>query len=323
MPQTLEEMCQIATKKGGKCLSAVYLGANEKLKWQCADGHAWDATPGSVKNATWCPVCANYLPLTIQEMKQIASERGGKCLSEEYISNNKKLKWQCADGHIWWAVPNSIKQQQSWCPKCKESIGENICRAFFEIMFEDKFTKIRPIWLAGEGQARLELDGYNETLKIAFEHQGVHHYDGDIYHKTKNYLDKIRARDNLKLKRCKQLGIKLFIIPEVPRLLPIENLELFIRNEAAKLNITIPRDSNVDIKNIDLYSLRSVMAKLRELANSRGGTLLSVAYVGSKNKLLWQCAKGHSWEATPYSVKKGTWCPSCRKNDRALKKIRF
>ena len=37
--------------------------------------------------------------LTIEEMKKIATDRGGKCLSHVYINGLNRLKWQCANGH--------------------------------------------------------------------------------------------------------------------------------------------------------------------------------------------------------------------------------
>lgn len=54
---TIEEMQQLAISRGGKCLSTEYLNSWTKLRWQCALGHAWEATPAHVKDSTWCPEC--------------------------------------------------------------------------------------------------------------------------------------------------------------------------------------------------------------------------------------------------------------------------
>jgi hypothetical protein len=37
--------------------------------------------------------------LTIEEMRRIARERGGSCLSTEYVNAMGKLKWRCKVGH--------------------------------------------------------------------------------------------------------------------------------------------------------------------------------------------------------------------------------
>lgn len=54
----------------------------------------------------------------LQKVREIAKERGGECLSTQYIANNRKLSFRCADGHVWEAVPSSIFQG-SWCKQCK------------------------------------------------------------------------------------------------------------------------------------------------------------------------------------------------------------
>jgi len=114
---SIEEMQKLAEVKGGKCLSEKYRGTHDKLKWQCDKGHIWDAEPSKIKSGKWCPFCAGNVKSTIEEMQKLADERGGKCLSEKYVNNKTKLKWQCKEGHIWEAVPSDIKSNQ-WCPHC-------------------------------------------------------------------------------------------------------------------------------------------------------------------------------------------------------------
>jgi hypothetical protein len=47
------------------------------------------------------------------------------------------------------------------------------------------------------------------------------------------------------------------------------------------------------------------------LAKNRNGQCISNAYVNARTKLVWRCSKGHEWNATPYSIKGGSWCPIC------------
>jgi hypothetical protein len=58
------------------------------------------------------------------------------------------------------------------------------------------------------------------------------------------------------------------------------------------------------------------MFEMQKLAESRGGKCISEAYVSLKTKLTWQCAKGHTWEAVSYQVRRGTWCPVCNREKR-------
>ncbi len=59
--------------------------------------------------------------------------------------------------------------------------------------------------------------------------------------------------------------------------------------------------------------------KLTELAKARGGDCLSTIYLGRKAKLEWVCKEGHTWEAVPDSILRGTWCPVCANVQRFRK----
>ena len=101
------------------------MGCNSALKWQCKGGHIWETTPEKIKMGSWCQKCsiienAKKRRSTIERMRKIAEERGGKCLSDVYVNNDTKIKWQCTKGHIWNATPASVKQG-SWCPKCAKN----------------------------------------------------------------------------------------------------------------------------------------------------------------------------------------------------------
>jgi len=114
---TIEEMQELAKRKGGKCLSKKYIGAYTKLTWQCEKGHTWDAAPYAIKTGEWCPVCSRISGITIKDMQEIAEARGGKCLSKEYKNTHAKLLWECSKGHTWKAEPSAIKSGY-WCPHC-------------------------------------------------------------------------------------------------------------------------------------------------------------------------------------------------------------
>ena len=67
-----------------------------------------------------------YLSKTkLQEMREIAQERGGKCLSDRYINSATPLEWECAEGHRWEAIPGNVKRK-SWCLICSGSLKSTI-----------------------------------------------------------------------------------------------------------------------------------------------------------------------------------------------------
>ncbi|NOZ48109.1 MAG: hypothetical protein GXO79_15230 [Chlorobi bacterium] len=58
---TIEEMVELANKKGGKCLSQKYINSKSKLLWECKIGHRWFTSAFSIKvRNSWCPVCNKY-----------------------------------------------------------------------------------------------------------------------------------------------------------------------------------------------------------------------------------------------------------------------
>ena len=114
---TIEEMQEVASNKNGKCLSTKYINTQTPLEWQCSKGHIWKATPGNIKKGKWCSKCSGNMKLTLEDMRKIAKEKKGKCLSKRYINARTNLKWQCEKGHIWPAAPSSIRFG-TWCRKC-------------------------------------------------------------------------------------------------------------------------------------------------------------------------------------------------------------
>jgi hypothetical protein len=123
----LEDLCKIARERGGKCLSSEYVNGRTPLLWECARGHTWRAAAeqvrgGFFKKGTWCPKCYDqrraFRPAgTIEEMRSLARNRGGTCLSPNYLGSRTKLLWRCGQKHRWYAVPGNVKRG-NWCPVC-------------------------------------------------------------------------------------------------------------------------------------------------------------------------------------------------------------
>lgn len=53
----------------------------------------------------------------LSELQAIAEGQGGACLSEAYQNARTLLRWRCAEGHEWNAIPNNVRHF-SWCPEC-------------------------------------------------------------------------------------------------------------------------------------------------------------------------------------------------------------
>lgn len=114
---TITQMKALAQKHAGFCLSRKYINGATSLKWKCKMGHTWMATPASILRGGWCAECAGVKPLTIENMKILAAEKGGKCLSNHYVNTKSHLLWECKKGHTWMAITNNIRTG-TWCPEC-------------------------------------------------------------------------------------------------------------------------------------------------------------------------------------------------------------
>lgn len=91
------------------------------------------------------------------------------------------------------------------------SVSEEFVREIFQNYFQKPFVKSRPSWLRG---GTLELDGYNEELRIAFEYNGIQHYQfPNYYMKTYEEFQRQQANDQYKIEECKNNNVKLIVIP--------------------------------------------------------------------------------------------------------------
>ena len=118
-----------------------------------------------------------------------------------------------------------------------ESKGEIECKRVAEKIFNRPFKKIRPDFLKSELTGKnLELDVYNEDLKLAIEYDGIQHYKYvPHFHKNgEEDFQKQLQRDKFKEEKCKENGIKLI---RVPYLVKQDEIEGYIRVKARELGV--------------------------------------------------------------------------------------
>jgi len=114
----LETMRAEAAKRGGACLATEYVGNNAYYRFRCEHGHEWETNAARIFRGSWCPKCQNKGNVYgIADMRRIASAHGGRCLSRAYKNSLTKLEWECAHGHRWWTMPESIVAGK-WCCRC-------------------------------------------------------------------------------------------------------------------------------------------------------------------------------------------------------------
>jgi len=219
-----------------------YKNQKTKMKLKCNKcGHIWIASYLSIKNQdSGCPKCAQCLKHDIKFVKNFCKQKNINVLSSEYKNAHDKLQLKCHKcDYIWYANFAHIKNRNSGCPNCASCKTEILCRKYLENKLKLQFPKCSPPWLKG-----LELDGYNNKYKIAFEYNGEQHYKFTPYfHKKLSDFEWQQIRDQLKRFLLKQERIKLIDIPYTYNCQKEKDLYKFIDSELIRLKIIDRQES--------------------------------------------------------------------------------
>jgi len=317
----VEEFQRIARKRGGQLLSTAYLGGLTPLWWRCANGHYWLATPSAVKGGgyrpgTWCLQCSNLArrgraiePLTLEEMKDIARERGGECLSDSYVRCDVPLRWRCAKGHEWLGKPWAVKYGY-WCPRCGRR----------EISYD---LLVRTAGEHGVSLISAELELSSAASVLTWECAKGHRWEGTAKRARSgswcpqcatNRSPTIQDMQELARSRGGECLSKRYVNVFTP-----------LRWRCARGHIWKASPNKVRTKGHGRRGtwcprcprppVRSLEA-MKEIARSRGGECLSEQYSYGHVPLTWRCGRGHVWKAKPNQIMdhgkwRGTWCRRC------------
>ena len=147
--------------------------------------------------------------------------------------NNQKGNW--SDSYSTYTLHDIDKISFNKKKIIKESKGEIECKRVLEKIFNKPFNKCRPSFLNNKitgGNYNLEIDCYNDELKLGIEYDGAqHHKYIPYFHKNKEAFYNQKYRDTLKEYMCKENGI---ILIRVPYTVSIENIENYLRKELSK-----------------------------------------------------------------------------------------
>jgi hypothetical protein len=290
-----------------------------ELKVKCDKGHVFLTKAPRLRVGSFCLKCSyirrgTKARLDISVAQKLALNRGGSLISKEYIGNSNKLEWVCKAGHHFKSTYSNV-QKGTWCPICSRviSISERIVRGYLEKISGLKFEKIKPRWLVSSEGTYLELDGYNEECKLAFEHHGTQHYVESTFYKGEDFLKRKRD-DETKERLCKKNGIRLLVVNQLFIKTSLEQLKSDIIAFLEKANAPIienPFEVDLDIN--EFYNVNPLDV-LRDICIKHDGKLLSTSYLGFKDKVEVKCKLGHIWKISPAKLKQGQWCPDCKWN---------
>lgn len=183
-------------------------------------------------------------------------------------------------------------------------------------MFEEPFPKTRPSWLRSVRNRPLELDGYAAGKALAFEYQGLHHYQQTYRRSPERDLVQ-SANDRMKARLCWECGVTLIVIPDFTDSHNLSGCIDQIEHAVLWAGLNIPRKWRRPTELPELYSpLARVFGPggwedLQRFALEKGGRLVSASALNAMTPLLWRCARGHEWRLPARQVRIGTWCAQC------------
>ena len=118
-------------KNNGLSPADVIPGSGKKVWWQCSKGHEWRAAIKSRHAGCGCPYCSGRVAIKgyndLQTINpDLAKEwnyekNNGLTPADVLLNSNKKVWWQCSDGHEWQATINH-RSRGNGCPYC---LGRN------------------------------------------------------------------------------------------------------------------------------------------------------------------------------------------------------
>lgn len=114
------------------------------------------------------------------------------------------------------------------CPRCSSYKNELTCINIIEKITDEIFEKKKHDFIRNKEGYMLELDGYNEELKLAIEYNGMQHYEYVPYFHRNGIEDlyKQMEHDRIKFQKCEENDIYLIVVPYW-----IEDKEQFIAHE--------------------------------------------------------------------------------------------
>lgn len=231
----------------------------------------------------------------------LAKARGGIVLSkkEDYINAQTKLKIKCCEEHEFLITLSNLNLNR-WCPHCSQRKNEKYTKELVQLLTKKKFQKVKPKWLKNKKGNLLEIDIYNDELKLGIEYNGIQHYKfTKIFHKSEEDFQNRLEDDKLKVKLCEENNVKLIVVPYNC------DIKQFIINKLEELHIEFKdTDEPILIKN-------DIKEKLLNIVKEKEGIILSKQFELTSETIELQCKKEHKWETKIKNILRGLWCNVC------------
>jgi len=153
--------------------------------WLCTAGHEWEAIIASRSRGSGCPACSGQIVVPdvndlARRMPSVAAEwhptkNGGLTPRTICVYSNRKMWFQCQQGHEWESTVNNRSHGQG-CPECVEHGGFNPGNPGYVYFLEHRSLHAYKVGITNVGTNRLtafQLTGW-EILVLELFAVGTH-----------------------------------------------------------------------------------------------------------------------------------------------------
>ena len=279
------------------------IGRNAFIRYNCNCGNVAESAVSNFLNKTVyaCKKCNAGLinkifkPIKSEKIIKQINKKGFEVLSYQHTTNLSNSSWtlKCKFGHVFTKKGNHLYDNLNYCPDCwVDSAEEFLMRVLIEEHFQMKFPKVRPTWLVNEFTNKtLELDMYNEELRLAFEYHGPQHYL-PIYGEDR--LLKSKRNDLARRNCCKLSNIQLIEIPYLS-VKAINNFYFFTKLSQELCNLGFNIDSELPQKlsrvdfDFNVNKTQELISNLNKLLIANNKSWISGNYVNVSSIVKIKC----------------------------------
>lgn len=304
------------------------------LAWWLGEcGHQWQASLSNRLRGSGCPVCAGKTILvgfndlastTPQIAAQWHSTKNELSPEEVTKSSNKKVWWQCVEGHEWEAKVNARTSNRSGCPYCS---GKYVLKGFNDLA--SRYPELASQWHSSRNPITPQEVTPKSAKKVWWQCAENHEWQALIYSRVEGNGCPVCS------KRIIQQGVNDLATSHPHLIAEWSDSNILKPHEVTSGSIEIvswvcpaghewqsPIVKRANGTKCTYCYGRSVLPGFNDLTSKHPEVMEFWDY--EKNTIepnrisayshsfaYWKCHKGHQWQAPVYSLSGGSRCPNC------------
>lgn len=207
------KLTNVFKNKGFELLSNEYVNARTKLIAKDSEGYIILISLDNLMRGKTPQRFYQDNPYTIGNIKLwlIKHNCDFEIVSDKFISANDKLKFKCFKEHVFNVSWNKVQSQNSGCPICSQSKGENLISSY--LLNNNFYFEREKTFDNCKYKKKLRFDFYIKSLNAYIEFQGIQHYKPISYFGGSKRYNAQAKKDSIKVDFCNDNNIKLIRIP--------------------------------------------------------------------------------------------------------------